>query len=328
LSVASSTQSALARAAQRQLRSQQQLVLRLRPRRRGGQARHFLQLGDERQAVLGQRRRQQQRARRARHAARHHQPPRLPVTVRVAQRDEGQPDLDAVAVGQARGGGVDIEVGREVLAVAGGDVQAVGHDAGGVDAHELRRAAVADGVDHHGDEILVALDLVAPRQRCADLVGSRVPGAHADHERIVLGQHLQRGAVAGRRRLAIDRQELHEALVQRRALPRRLVEPSVEGDALARLEFDRTRLLRQRGGGQEEDQRCGSDAAQERPDRMHGGFPKRCSACGPATPCQRQGTARGTGCVDGGTQPLTEGVLLRHENLLAARARALGRRAL
>ena len=199
----------------------------------------------------------------------------------VAQAQQGQAHLDAVAIGQALRGGIDIEVGRHIFAVPGGDVHTVGNHAGRIDAHELRRAAVAHRVDQHRDEVLVAPDLIAPHQRRTNLGRVWIEGADADHQRIGFGHDLQCGAVARRWRLAIERQELHEGVVQWCGLPCRIVEAAIELDALTHGERDRTRLRQGDAEGKGRQQhRHGKEPG--RSPGFHSRFPSRGCAGGGA----------------------------------------------
>eukprot|EP01137_Pigoraptor_chileana_P005729 Opistho-2@49181 len=191
------------------------------------QALDGLQLGDEAQRVLGQRHADQQGALLARNAAGHHQAPGRALAVGKAQRRQGPAQLDAVAIGQALHGGLQIEVGREVLHIVVGGEQAVGQHAGRADAYKLGRAALTHRVDHDRDEVLIAPHLVAPRQRRPDQLGRWIVGSDAEDQRILGGQQLHRGAPA--RRLLVLGQELHETVVQGRTLPDGLVEAPVNG---------------------------------------------------------------------------------------------------
>jgi hypothetical protein len=232
---------AVARAAQRELGPQGQEAALAHLLHQVAQAVQRLQLGDEAQGVLGQGRGADvEPAVFARDVACDQQAPRRAVGMREAQRGQRPAQLDAVAVRQQGRGGLHVEVGGRVVAVVLGTEETVFDRAGRADAHELGAAALADRVDVDRDEVLVALDLVAPGQRRTDALGGRVPGADAKHQGVLGDQHLHRGAPT--RSLLVDRQELHEVLVDGRALPGRVVEPAVD---------DRRRLVgwqAQRGG--------------------------------------------------------------------------------
>ena len=256
-----------ARRAQRQLGPHRQQGVRTHALGDVGQAADLLQLVEDAQRVLREGRAHQQDAFLARDAARGHDAPGRAALVGVAQRHQRQAQLDAVAVGQALHGGVELEVGREVLLLFGaGEEHAVGHHTGGADAHELRGAARAHRVDQHRDEVLVALDLVAAHQRRTDLLGARIPGADADHQRMLLDHQLQRGAVARGHRLAVQRQVLHEGLVQRRGGPGGIVEPAV--DAQRRHLGARAEGLRLRRRIGQAEQR-GQQGARQCGERLH-----------------------------------------------------------
>ena len=202
----------------------------------------LLQLGNEIQRILGQRRTQQQHARLARDAAPDHHPPWRATLVGVAQGQQRQAQFDAVAIDFAVHGRFELEVGGEVFVVGVRDVHAVCNDPGGIDPNELRRAARAHRIQEYRDEVLVAPHLVAPRERSADVFGVRVIGSNAEHDGLRFQYHPHRGAIGGGRRLPVEREVLNKGVVHGRPLPNWFLQSAVDAQwAFVRREGYRTR---------------------------------------------------------------------------------------
>jgi hypothetical protein len=185
-------------------------------------------LGDEMQRLLFQRRAKQQHIVCMRHAALDHHAPWLAFAVREAQARERPAHFHRIAIGQQVDCAFDRVVGAQVFLVFIGTVDAVAHDARHIDANELRRAAVASRVDPDADEVLVPVNLVAPRQRAVQGFRVVIPGADAEHQRIPVHQHAHRGTQVLRRIAAILRLELVEARIGRRQFPGRVIEPAIQ----------------------------------------------------------------------------------------------------
>ena len=195
---------------------------------RGAHAGDVLQHGDMAQGVAGERGAGQQQAARVRHAALDHGAPGLAAFVGKTQVGQGPAHFHAVAVVEQPDGGVDRKVRPQVGQVLVGAVHAVADHAGRIDAHELRRAAVARGVEPDADKVLVQAHLVAPRQRALAPVRRVVPGADAEHQRAVGHQQLHRGAQLRRRGPAVFGQVFVKSVVHGRVAPHVVVQGPVE----------------------------------------------------------------------------------------------------
>ena len=99
--------------------------------------------------------------------------------------------------------------------------------AGGVELEHVGGAAIVIAVEADGDRVGGDID-VAARERAADAMRFRVVGPHADVQRLVVVEHRELRLDVGLR--AVLREPLREAALPRRALPRSLVEVTVDRD--------------------------------------------------------------------------------------------------
>jgi hypothetical protein len=206
-----------------------------------------LHRGDEARRLARHRHRGDEVEALARQPARDHDAPAVLLALGKAQAGQRQAQHRGPALRVRGDGGVPVEIGREILAVVGRGVQAVGAAAGGIDAEELRRAPAADGIEVDDHEILRAVDLVVAHQRAAHAPGLGLQRGDADIDGTRVVQHLHARGL--RRRRAELRVAFDEAVVDRRARPGRVVEPAVEPDALAGRQRHRAHRLGLLGPG-------------------------------------------------------------------------------